>query len=66
MAEFSLDTIDGLSPNDVVPSVAEHDGLKALVNFFSGPTLSYAVLRHFKAGDRDTARVGCLARGVEN
>ncbi len=30
MAEFSLDTIDGLSPHDVVPSSAEHDGLKAL------------------------------------
>lgn len=30
MAEFSLDTIDGLSPNDVVASIAEHDGLQAL------------------------------------
>lgn len=30
MAEFALNTIDGLTPNDVVPSIAEHDGCKAL------------------------------------
>ncbi len=30
MAEFSLDKIDGLTANDVVPSIAEHDGHKAL------------------------------------
>ncbi len=30
MAEISLDSIDGLRPNDVVPSIAEHDGKPAL------------------------------------
>jgi len=30
MAEFALDTIDGLAPNDVVPFIAEHDGHRGL------------------------------------
>ncbi|NQV57490.1 MAG: hypothetical protein HQ503_16635 [Rhodospirillales bacterium] len=30
MAEFALTTIDGLSPNDVIPSAANHDGKDAV------------------------------------